>query len=137
VLLDHRKDREWINVAQVVVHQDVAKATDLPPGDVRVQGFLFVGQALCGFRQCLQIAQCRVIQNGVGRDIATRLDGADTLDGVKNVIGVGLPRLGSQRHGLGKHPCPDMAIQFVFGDHFDQSSGQFGQAFGQCQTLAE
>jgi len=62
MVFDHRRHSDRINLAQLVVSQDVAKTADLSPRDMRVFDLHRIRQLLGGFRQGLQIAKRRVVQ---------------------------------------------------------------------------
>jgi len=94
VYVDDGSDRQWINVAEVVVDQDVAEAADLPPGNIGARGLPPVRQLLRGFCQRLEIAQGSIVKDVVLCDVATGLDSANLDDRVQHVECIGLPRFG-------------------------------------------
>lgn len=82
-----------VDLAQIVVHENVAEPADLLPGNARLGLFERVGQALGRLGQGLQIAQDGVVEHFVLRQVATLLDTPDFLDGIENMPSVDLPRL--------------------------------------------
>ena len=46
VRCDDSRDRQRVDIAQVIVDEDVAKAADLPPGNVGAGGFLSIRKLL-------------------------------------------------------------------------------------------
>ena len=80
--------RFGVDIAQVVVHQDVAKPADFAPRHIGVFGLQRVGQLLRGFRQGLQVAQSGVVQHLILGQVASGLNVSDALDGIQNVQGL-------------------------------------------------
>ena len=80
-----------VNITQVVVHQDIAKPTDLAPGNVGVLSLQCVGYLFRDFRQGLKITQSRVAQHPILAEVASCLYGPDALNGVQNMQGIKLP----------------------------------------------
>ena len=84
--------RIGVNITQVVVHQDIAKPTDLAPGNVGVLSLQCVGYLFRDFRQGLKITQSRVAQHPILAKVALCLYVPDALNGVQNMQGIKLPR---------------------------------------------
>ncbi|MFT4194930.1 MAG: hypothetical protein QM614_09830 [Ottowia sp.] len=63
--LDDGGDGRRIDVAQVVVHQDVAEPGDVVPRDLRAAGLLVGRQVLGGFGQRLEVAQGGIVEDVV------------------------------------------------------------------------
>lgn len=106
MLDDDSGNGERIDVAEIVVHEDVAETADLPPRNRGKLLFELVGERLCRLRQGLKIAQRRVVEDVVLRDVPALTDAAylgDRIEDVQRVSCQGLlttrpPRL---RHGAG------------------------------------
>ena len=90
----HSGNRCRVDIAEVVVDEDVAKATDFAPGDFGVTGFYFIRQLFRRLRQGLQVAQSGVVQHLILGQITAGLDVPDALNGIQNVQSVRLPRFG-------------------------------------------
>lgn len=85
VLFDDVLDCQGIDIAQIVVHEDVAKAGDFAPGYAGKCCFLVFWQQLGRFLERLQIPQRGVVEHFVFGQIAARLDSPDFRDGVEYV----------------------------------------------------
>ena len=81
-----------VNFTQVVMHQDIAKPTDLAPGNVGLLSLQCVGWLLRNIKQGLKITQSRVAQHPILAEVASCSYGPDALDGVQNMQGIKLPR---------------------------------------------
>ena len=61
--INHGGNRLCIDLAKVVVHQDVAETADVAPRDFRPDGFPIVGKMLDGFGERLQVAQGGIVED--------------------------------------------------------------------------
>ena len=134
---DDLPNRQGIDIAQVVVNQDVAKAIDLPPGDVGATRLLFIRQPLGGFREGLQITKGSIVEDLVLEEIAACLDEADFFDGIQDMMGIGGARTYSKVDGLRQYLVPKIGAELMFGYHIDRMIQKFRQGLGERQALTE
>ena len=69
-----------VDIAEIIVDEDIAKPADLAPRHIAISLLEIVRQQPRRLGQGLQVAQRRVVQNVVARQIAPRLDAADLRD---------------------------------------------------------
>jgi len=97
--VDDSRNSQWVDIAQIIVHENIAEAADLAPGDFWAAGLQRLRQVLGSLRQGLQIAQRCIVQDLVLSQITSRLDPPNLGDSIQNML-----RIGSQ--GLFTSPLP-------------------------------
>ena len=80
-----------VNFTQVVMHQDIAKPTDLASGNVGLLSLQCVWYLFRDFRQGLKITQSRVAQHPMLAKVASCPYAPDALNSVQNMQGLELP----------------------------------------------
>lgn len=85
--------RERIDIAEIVMYEDIAETADFSPWNRRPQGLFLGGQQARGFGEGLQVSQCGIVENVVLPDVPSRLDALNLFDGVQNVLRIGNPVL--------------------------------------------
>lgn len=80
-----------VDIAQIVVNQDISKPADSRQGTSGVFGLQCLGQLLRSFRQGLQVVQGRVVQHLILDQVASGLHLTDPLNSIQNVPGARLP----------------------------------------------
>jgi hypothetical protein len=90
VFVNHGSHRIGVNITPIVVHQYIAEPADFAPRDHGLFRLQTVGQLLRRLPQGLQIAQGGIVKNLILGQIAPGLYDANALDGIKNVLSVGL-----------------------------------------------
>jgi len=91
--VDDSRNSQWVDIAQIVVHEDIAEAANFPPGNFRAAGLQRLRQVLGSLRQGLQIAQRCIVQDLVLSQITSRLDPSNLGDGIQNMLRIGMPGL--------------------------------------------
>ena len=82
---------QWVNFAEVIMYENVAKAADISPRDCRLICLVRIGKLLRGLRQRLQVTKRGGVEHFIFQHAPTFFNNPYFLDAVENMHGVCFP----------------------------------------------
>ena len=78
-----------------------------------------------------------IVENLVPEEITVCLDETDFIDGIQDMMSIGLPGPSSKVDGLRQYLVPNIGAKLMLWNHIDRMIQKFRQGLGERQSLTE